>query len=108
LGTAITEGLKDPRIGFVTVTAVETSPDLRNATVYLSVFGSAAERTDTLEGLEESRVLLQGRIASELHLKNTPRLSFSHDDSVDRGIRMSALIDQVAADLPDPTEEDDE
>ena len=88
--------LKDPRIGFVTVTGVETSPDLRHARVFISVLGSERERNDTLAGLAAAHGLLQARIARELRLKRTPQLAFKYDPSVERGVRMSRLIDELA------------
>jgi ribosome-binding factor A len=90
--------LKDPRIGFVTVTGVETSPDLRHAQVYVSVLGSEAKREKTLAGLEAAHGVLQARIARELRLKRTPQLTFEYDPSVERGVRMSRLIDELAPD----------
>ena len=88
--------LKDPRIGFVTVTGVATSTDLRHATVYVSVLGSERKRTATLAGLESSRGILQRRLNAELHLKRTPQLSFEYDGTVERGVRLSKLIDELA------------
>jgi len=93
--------LKDPRIGFVTVTGVETSPDLRHATVYVSVLGSLRKRRATLAGLESSRGLLQTRLNSELHLKRTPQLAFEYDQTVEQGVRLSKLIDELAPDERD-------
>ena len=93
LGDAIAAELKDPRIGFVTVTEVDTSPDLRSARVYVSVLGSAEERESSLAGLQSSHGYLQGRIASEMRLKRTPTLSFEFDDSLERGDRISRLLD---------------
>jgi ribosome-binding factor A len=93
LGAAIATELKDPRIGFVTVTAVDTSPDLRAARVYVSVLGGEAERESTLTGLRSSHGFLQGRIARELRMKRTPTLTFHYDDSVERGARLSRLLD---------------
>jgi ribosome-binding factor A len=90
--------LRDPRIGFVTVTAVKTSPDLRHAVVYVSVLGSESKRENTLAGLEAAHGVLQARIAHELRLKRTPQLAFEYDDSVERGVRMSQLIDELAPD----------
>ncbi len=90
--------LKDPRIGFVTVTGVETSPDLRHATVYVSVLGSERKRDATLAGLSSSRALLQSRVNRELHLKRTPQLAFEYDPTVERGVRLSKLIDELAPD----------
>jgi ribosome-binding factor A len=93
--------LRDPRIGFVTVTAVETSPDLRQAQVFVSVLGSERRREKTLTGLQAAHGVLQARIARELRLKRTPQLTFAYDDSVERGVRMSHLIDELAPDDPD-------
>jgi ribosome-binding factor A len=97
LAEAIGE-LRDPRIGFVTVTGVETSPDLRQAQVFVSVLGSDRKRAKTLEGLEAAHGVLQAQIARELRLKRTPQLTFAYDDSVERGVRMSKLIDELAPD----------
>jgi ribosome-binding factor A len=82
----------------VTITAVKTSPDLRHAVVYVSVLGSEAKRENTLVGLEAAHGVLQARIAQELRLKRTPQLAFEYDDSVERGVRMSHLIDELAPD----------
>ena len=90
--------LKDPRIGFVTITGVETSADLRQARVYVSVLGSEAKREKTLSGLAASHGVLQARLASELRMKRTPQLAFEYDPSVERGVRMSHLIDELAPD----------
>jgi ribosome-binding factor A len=93
LGDAITTELKDPRIGFVTVTEVDTSPDLRAARVYVSVLGSPEEREDSLAGLRSSHGFLQGKIASAMRMKRTPTLSFEYDESVDRGDRITRLLE---------------
>src|SRR5437867_9959207 len=85
--------LKDPRIGFVTVTGVETSPDLRHARVFISVLGTERKRTQTLAGLQAAHAVLQTRLARELRLKRTPQLAFEYDPSVERGVRISQLID---------------
>jgi ribosome-binding factor A len=88
--------LKDPRIGFVTVTGVETSPDLRHARVYVSVMGSERKRDATLAGLQSSHGVLQSRINRELRLKRTPQLTFEYDPTIERGVRLSRLIDELA------------
>jgi ribosome-binding factor A len=93
LGGAIAAELKDPRIGFVTVTGVDTSPDLRTARVYVSVLGSQSEREQTLDGLRSAHGFLQGRINEELRMKRTPTLTFHYDESVERGARISRLLD---------------
>jgi ribosome-binding factor A len=94
LGDAIATELKDPRIGFVTVTEVDTSPDLRSARVYVSVLGDEGERERSLEGLRSAHGVLQGKIASAMRLKRTPTLTFVYDESVDRGARISRLLDE--------------
>src|SRR5919108_973884 len=86
--------LKDPRIGFVTVTGVETSPDLRQARVFVSVLGDERKREKTLAGLAAAHGVLQARIARELRMKRTPQLAFEYDQSVERGVRMARLIDE--------------
>jgi ribosome-binding factor A len=90
--------LKDPRIGFVTITGVETSPDLRHARVYVSVFGPEKERRESLAGLEAAHGVLQARLARELRMKRTPQLAFEYDPSVERGVRLTQLIDELAPD----------
>jgi ribosome-binding factor A len=90
--------LKDPRIGFVTVTGVETSPDLRHARVFVSVLGSEAKRAKTLDGLAAAHGVLQARLARELRMKRTPQLAFEYDPTVERGVRMTQLIDELAPD----------
>ena len=94
LGDAIATELKDPRIGFVTVTAVDTSPDLRTARVYVSVLGSEQEREQSLAGLQSAHGFLQGKIASAMRMKRTPPWTFLYDESVDRGDRISRLLDE--------------
>jgi ribosome-binding factor A len=94
IGDAISTELDDPRIGFVTVTAVDTSPDLRSARVYVSVLGDSDEREGTLAALKSSHGLLQSRIASEMRIKYTPTLSFHYDDGPERGVRVAHLLDE--------------
>ena len=93
--------LKEPRIGFVTVTGVETSSDLRHARVYVSVLGAEAKRERSLAALQAAHSVLQARIARELRLKRTPQLAFEYDPSVERGVRMTKLIDELAPDDSD-------
>ena len=97
LSAQLAAGLKDPRIGFVTVTGVETSPDLRNARVYFSVLGDEAERDDALAGLRHSRGFLQAMINTELHMKRTPTLEFVYDTTSERAARLARLIDESIA-----------
>jgi ribosome-binding factor A len=94
LGTTISTELQDPRIGFVTVTAVETSPDLRHARVHVSVLGTEREREATLTALRSAHGVLQGAINDELRLKRTPELSFHYDESVERADRIMRMLDE--------------
>ncbi|SRR5664279_3601007 len=98
VGAAISGDLSDPRIGFVTVTSVETSPDLRTAKVYVSVLGDEGEREETLSGLRSSHGVLQSRIATETRMKRTPTLTFHYDDTIAQGVRISQLLDEEPAD----------
>ena len=93
--------LRDPRIGFVTVTGVNTAADLRQATVFVSVLGSERKRAKTLAGLEAAHGVLQAQIAHELRLKRTPQLTFQYDPTVEQGVRMSKLIDELVTDHDD-------
>src|SRR6202012_1522953 len=95
LSDAIATDLKDPRVGFVTVTGVKTSPDLRHANVYVSVLGDDATREASLDGLRSAHGYLQRRLASELTLKHTPTLNFVYDDTVDRGMRINEILSRV-------------
>jgi ribosome-binding factor A len=100
LADALAHELKDPRIGFVTVTDVTTSPDLRHARVYVSVLGEASQREQTLDGLRSAHGYLQRRIAVELNLKHTPTLEFSYDETTDKAMRVGELIDTVGRTTP--------
>jgi ribosome-binding factor A len=94
VGSAIASDLDDPRIGFVTVTSVDTSPDLRSARVYVSVLGDAEERARTLAGLQASHGVLQSHIAREMRIKYPPTLSFHYDDGPERGLRVARLLEE--------------
>ena len=96
LSEAVPE-LKDPRIGFVTVTGVETSPDLRHARVFVSVFGPDRKRQATLEGLAAAHGVLQAHLARQLRMKRTPQLAFEYDRSVEEGVRIGKLIDDLGS-----------
>ncbi len=92
LSDAIATDLKDPRVGFVTVTAVKTSRDLRHARVYVSVLGDEASRLATLAGLRSAHGFLQGAISRELKLKRTPTLTFEYDETAERAARLTELL----------------
>jgi len=100
--------LKDPRIGFVTVTGVETSADLRHARVYVSVLGSARERETTLAGLRAAHGYLQDRIAADVRIKRTPQLQFLYDESIDRGQRIETLLKRYEGELGPEAEDERE
>jgi ribosome-binding factor A len=95
IGDAVTGELKDPRVGFVTVTDVRTSADLRHARVYVSVLGDDEQREATMAGLRSAHGFLQGKVATELHLKRTPTLELYYDDTTDRALRVDALIEEI-------------
>src|SRR5437763_15315118 len=103
ISTHISGDLKDPRIGFVTVTGVETSPDLRTARVFVSVLGEEPEREAALAGLRSSAGFLQAQVGVELRMKRTPTLRFVYDDSVDRGMRITELLDEGEHPAEPPT-----
>ena len=93
LSSVITaEGLNDPRVGFVTVTGVETSPDQRYAKVYVSVLGKRAEREATMKALDKSKGFLQARINTSLHMKRTPQLEFIYDATLDNALHIEKLM----------------
>jgi ribosome-binding factor A len=92
LADALAGELSDPRIGFITVTDVKTSPDLRAARVFVSVLGDEDARADSLAALGSAHGLLQGRIASQLRLKRTPTLEFLYDSTTDRALRVESLL----------------
>jgi ribosome-binding factor A len=96
LSDAISLKVKDPRVGFVTVTAVETSADLRRARVFVSVLGDEAVRRRSMEGLQSAHGVLQRVVARELRLKHTPTLEFVYDETTERGFRIAELIDREA------------
>ena len=92
LGDALAQDLKDPRVGFVTVTDVKTSPDLRHARVYVSVLGDASTQQASLDGLRSAHGFLQSRVADELRLKRTPELTFELDHTAERAARLEEIL----------------
>src|SRR3954451_24809703 len=93
-------GLGDPRLGIVTVTGVAVSPDLHDARVYVSVYGSTKRRARAMAALESARGVVQGRLARELQMRRTPHVTFEYDPSVERGVHMTKLIDELAPEAP--------
>ena len=96
LSDAVTQDLQDPRIGFVTMTSVKTSPDLRHARVYVSVLGNDAERAATLAGLQSAHGALQRRLARELRMKRTPTLEFLYDETTYRAMHLEEILRREA------------
>ncbi len=101
--------LKDPRIGFVTITGVDTSPDLRNARVYYSVLGDDEERAATGKALQHAAPHIQAAVGGQVRLKYLPRLHFVVDEAVERGLRMEELLRGLhAADHVEEDSDDDD
>ncbi|MBN1688085.1 MAG: 30S ribosome-binding factor RbfA [Candidatus Omnitrophica bacterium] len=100
LGKLVLHKIKDPRLGFVTITHVNVSPDLKSARVFYSRFGDAKERKETQQVLERAAGFLQREIGKALQMKNTPKLTFSYDPSIEKGFE----IDRVLKDLKDKGE----
>ena len=92
VGDAVAQDLKDPRVGFVTVTDVKTTTDLRHARVYVSVLGDRKVRQASLDGLRSAHGFLQRRVAADLRMKNTPELEFILDDTTEKAFRLERLI----------------
>ena len=111
LGEIFARGMRDPRIGFVTITGVKMSPDLREARVYWTVHGDPEQRKHTAKGLDNARGFLRREIAGDLKLRVTPDLHFTYDEAIDRGERIEQLIRQVHDEEKDrhdpPAEEGD-
>lgn len=101
VSSTLTGSARDLLGGFVTITDVHTSPDLRHAVVFVSVLGSDAERAQSMEALEELRIGLQSEIAAHLRMKNTPILKFEYDDSVERASHLNAVLNREAESLDD-------
>lgn len=95
LGDIITRKIKDPRVGFVTITDVEVTGDLQQAKVYISVLGSEEERQDTLVGLTKAKGFIRSEIGKRIRLRKTPELSFDMDETMEQGNRIEALLRQL-------------
>src|SRR4051794_29761092 len=95
LGGIIGQKLKDPRVGFVTVTDVEVTGDLQQATIFISVLGSESEKEDTLKGLNKAKGFIRTEIGQRIRLRITPEINFEFDESVAYGNRIDSLLRQV-------------
>lgn len=108
LSVLIDQELKDPRIHPMTsVVAAEVAPDLKTARIYISVLGDDQAKKNTLQGLKSAAPFLRGQLARTVNLRNTPQLLFVLDESIEHGVAMSRLIDEVSSGIPDRSEEDD-
>jgi ribosome-binding factor A len=98
LSVLLRRQVKDPRLkGLVTVTEVQTSPDLRQARIFISIMGDEKEKEEVFQGLNSASSFLRHELAKRVSLRRIPELSFEKDDSIERGIRLSQLIEQVSA-----------
>lgn len=97
LAQMLIDGLKDPRIGFATVTEVRVAPDLKSARVYVSVYGDTEQRDNSLLGLKAAAGYLKRQVGHELSLRRTPELMFYRDDTLDTAMRMEELMKAVAS-----------
>ena len=103
VATFLTDSVKDPRIvGFVTVTGVELTNDLRHAKVFVSVMGSDSEKEATFQGLDSTASHLRSRVGRALKLRVAPEIQFREDDSVARAARIESLLAGIKADSPVP------
>jgi len=99
LSEVIEREIQDPRIGLVTVTRVKVSPDLRHARVFVTVLGGEDQRKKTIEGLRSAANYIRRCVSQRLqHLKRMPELTFGYDESVEKGIRIEELLDQIKSD----------
>ncbi|WP_210469396.1 30S ribosome-binding factor RbfA [Sporosarcina sp. 6E9] len=95
LGEIILQKVKDPRIGFVTVTDVEVTGDLQNATIFISVLGNESEKEATLKGLDKAKGFIRTEIGKRIRLRVTPEIEFAFDESIAYGNRIETLLTQV-------------
>ncbi len=89
------ESLKDPRIGFVSITSVEVSRDLRYANIYASVFGEQAQQKSSIEALQKAQGFIRGELGRRIRLRYTPEITFKLDQSISHGSRIIALMAKV-------------
>jgi ribosome-binding factor A len=101
ISAIIMQEVRDPRVGFATVTGVKVSPDLRYARVLISVFGTPEEKKQTLDALTSATGFIRRQISSRIKLRYTPELSFDYDQSVEQGDRMLQLIEEIKKERPD-------
>jgi ribosome-binding factor A len=108
LANMITGGLKDPRIGFVTVTRVGLTDDLRVARVSVGVLGDQAQRAKTMTGLRQAAGYLRRELGKRLSVRHTPELSFEYDEGLDATDRVARLLEEIKPGGGGPRDDDDE
>ena len=91
----ISRGLKDPRIGFVTITSVDVTSDLRYARVYYTVIGSEKEKADSGIGIEKATPYIRRQLASKMTIRHTPELTFVYDESIEYGNRIDSILKDI-------------
>jgi ribosome-binding factor A len=106
LSDIIGRKLKDPRIGFVTVTDVRVTGDLQQAKVYISVLGDEEQRQNTLKGLEKAKGFIRSEIGQRIRLRKTPEIFFEIDETIEYGSRIEQLIRQISTEQEDEKKED--
>ncbi|MFG6326217.1 MAG: 30S ribosome-binding factor RbfA [Lachnospiraceae bacterium] len=105
LSNIIRNEIKDPRISTMTsVVAVDVTPDLKYAKAYISVLGSREEQEDTIKGLKNAEGYIRRQLAASINLRNTPQITFVLDQSIEYGVNMSKLIDEVNGKLSENQE----
>ena len=92
IAAILTEMIKDPRVGFVTITDVNVSDDLKSARIYFSIMGSEDEKQETIEGLDSAKGFIQGELGRRIQLRYTPKISFFHDGSGERAVRIERIL----------------
>ena len=100
--------LKDPRIGFVTVTRVTVTPDLRQARIFVGVLGAERQRAATLTGLRQASGFLRRALGQRLRLRHTPELTFQYDEGLEASDRVARLLEEVRAAAPEAAESEDD
>ena len=101
ISTIIAQDVRDPRVGFATVTKAEVSPDLRHARIYVSIYGSQEEKVRTLQALAAATPFIRRQVGARIRLRHVPELLFSYDDAVEYGDKMMQLIDEIKKELPE-------
>ena len=98
------EKVSDPRIGFVSITSVEISPDLENASIFISIMGDEKKKTEAMEGLHSATRFIRGELAQTLPLRMVPKINFVRDDSLERGSQVLAIMKRIDDEGKIPTD----